>query len=507
MNAVSPSDRDRIDGLATFAAATFLTAVGVVATLERVGAPDRLVQALGPLAAFVGLTIIGALNRTARLPEFLAAGRATPPVYGGLAFAATVGGFVLALGPTRSGAGPLPWPALALGLAAAALVVGPLLRSANASALADVLATRFAAAPTRVAFALALWTIGLALAVAGFETAADALVAAVGASRRVAEIAVALALAATVVPGGLKGLLWSDAASAGGALAIAAIGAGLAWGGFGAPPPPIAEVVSGWLVPADWLAWPPIRPTGAALFDAAVALAAATLFAFSAPALGAPRRRAARAGLFGLVFSFAGLALGAIGLAAFPPAAAAARPPTASALIGAATFLPAVALARAGVFGAARAAGVNLAAAYARLAVLASERLARIRLMMLTVIVLAGVLSDLRPVDSAQAIVFALALDLALVFPALILAAVSSGGASAAATAFAVGLAALIALGHGRTLAGASAREILIAALIAAAAGLLAGAVVGVVAPAPARSRRAGTRADPFADLPLDAVE
>jgi len=505
MSAASNSDRDRIDGLATFAAAAFLTAVGVVATLERVGAPDRLVQALGPLAAFVGLAIIGGLNRTARLAEFLAARRATPPIYGGLAFAATAGGFVLALGPTKNGAGPLPWPALALGLAAAALVVGPLLRRANASALADVLATRFAAAPTRVVFALALWTIGLALAVAGLETAVDALVAAVSASRRVAEIAVALALAATVVPGGLKGLLWSDAASAGGALAIAAIGAGLAWGGFSAPPPRIAEAASGWLGAADWLAWPPARPVDAALFDAAVALAAATLFAFSAPALGAPRRRAARAGLFGLVFSFAGLALGAIGLAAFPPAAA--RSPTAAALIGAATLLPAVALARAGVLGAARAAGVNLAAAYARLAVLASERLARIRLMMLTVIVLAGVLSDLRQVDSAQAIVFALALDLALVFPALVLAAVSSGGALAAAAAFVAGLAALIALAHGRSLAGASAREILVGALIAAAAGLLVGAVVGVVAPAPARARRGGARADPFADLPLDAVE
>ena len=504
MNAVSPSDRDRIDGLATFAAAAFLIAVGLVATLERVGAPDPLVRALGPLAAFVGLTMIGALNRTARLADFLAAGRATPPVYGGLAFAATVGGLVLALGPTRGGAGPLPWPALALGLAAAALVVGPLLRLANASALADVLATRFAAAPARVAFALALWTIGLALAVAGFETAVDALAAAVGASRRVAEVAVALLLAATVVPGGLKGRLWSDAASAGGALAIAAIGAGLAWS-FGAPPR-LAEVASGWLGAADWLAWPPTRPTAAALLDVAVALAAATLFAFSAPALGAPRRRAVRAGLFGLVFSFAGLALGAIGLAAFP-AAAPARSPTAAALIGAATFLPAVALARAGVLGAARAAGVNLAAAYARLAVLASRRLARIRLMMLVVVVLAAALSDLRTVDSAQAIVFALALDLALVFPALVLVAVSSGGSLAAIAAFVASLAGLVARGYAKPLAGAGPREILIGALVAGAAGLLVGAIVGVLAPAPARARRAGARADPFVDLPIEASE
>ena len=51
-------DRDRIDGLATFSAAAFLTGMGLIAALERVGAPDRLVEALGPLIALVGLVVI-----------------------------------------------------------------------------------------------------------------------------------------------------------------------------------------------------------------------------------------------------------------------------------------------------------------------------------------------------------------------------------------------------------------------------------------------------------------
>ena len=67
---------ERIDGLATFAAAAFLTALGLVAALARVGAPDRVVAALGPLVAVLGLVTLGLVNRTARLGDFLAARRA-----------------------------------------------------------------------------------------------------------------------------------------------------------------------------------------------------------------------------------------------------------------------------------------------------------------------------------------------------------------------------------------------------------------------------------------------
>ena len=46
MYAAPQRDRERIDGLATFVAAAFLTALGLVAALARVGAPDRVVAAL-----------------------------------------------------------------------------------------------------------------------------------------------------------------------------------------------------------------------------------------------------------------------------------------------------------------------------------------------------------------------------------------------------------------------------------------------------------------------------
>ncbi|MGD1036260.1 MAG: hypothetical protein ABR878_03520 [Roseiarcus sp.] len=502
MYAAPKRDRDRIDGLAIFAAAAFLTGMGLVAALARVGAPDRLVEALGPLIAFFGLMIIGVVTRTARLGDFLAAQRAVPPAYGGLAFAATAAGFVVALDGGATGRSPLPWPALALGLAGAALIVGPLVRRAGASALSDILATRFPAAPTRWAFAIALWTAGVLTATAGFGAAVDIVVAHVGQSRRAAEIVVALSLAMSIVPGGLKGLLWSDAASAGGALAIAAIGAALAWSGAGAPAAPLAETAG------SWLALPRVHVDSASLLlDAAWALGIGAFFAFAPAAIGAPSTQARRAGLFGLAFGLAGFALGATGFAAFwPGAAAAARSPTAGALVGAATWLPALALARAGVHGAARAAGIDLATAYARLTVLASRRLARIRLMTLVVIALSAVVSDLRLVDPPRALALALALNVALIVPSLVLAAVSSGRSSAALAAMLAGLAVLAWRGFE---AGPSAdlSEILVGALIAGATALLIGAVVGVFAPEAAGAQKNRARADPFVDLPFEATE
>jgi cation/acetate symporter len=493
-------DRDRIDGLTTFAAAAFLTGMGLVAALARVGAPDRLVEALGPLIALVGLAIIGVLTRTARLSDFLAAGRAIPAAYGGLAFAATAAGLVLTLQAGDGGRGALPLPAAALGVVVAALLVGPLLRRANVSALSDVLATRFPAHLTRAAFALVLWSAGVLVASAGLDTAVGIVVFHVGQSRRVAEIVVAFALAMTVVPGGLKGLLWSDAASAGGALAIAAIGAGLAWLGLGAPEAPLAQTAAGWLAP-------PHAPVDAAdlLFEIAVTLGVGALFAFAPPAIGAPPGQATRAGLYGLVFGVAGLALGATGLAAFWPNPATA-PATAGALVGAATWLPALALARAGVLGAARAAGVDLGAAYTRLTVLASARIARTRLMMLAVIVLATIVSDARILDPAKAVALALAITLALVLPSLVLAATTRWRSPAAFAALATGVAGLgrVGLAGGPSIGG---RDLLIGALIAGAAALLVGAAVGLAAAVAFGQQRRVTRADPFGDLRLGASD
>ncbi len=492
MYAAPHRDRERIDGLATFAAAAFLTALGLVAALARVGAPDRVVAALGPLVAVMGLVTLGLVNRTARLGDFLAARRAVPPFYCGMALAATAAGLALAFGGEAADAFA-PWPAAAAGLVGAALIVGPLLRRANASAAADVLATRFQAAPVRLVFALAIFAIGGLTAAAGFVVAVDALATAAGLSRRFAEIAIAATLVAGVVPGGLRGLLWSGAASAGAVLAVAAIGAALAWSGGG-----------GGGVAAEWLAIP-AEPNDAAylLRSAAGGLALAGFLPFALPALGAPQGQARRAGASGLVLVVIAAALGAAASVGFADGGAA-RSPTATALVGAAAWLPAAALARAGVVTAGRGFGVDLSAAYARFAVLSSRRIALSRLTMLAVIGASAVAVDRGLVDPPRALAWALGLNLALVTPAVTLALAERGGSRSAAVLLAAA-AVTFAAAIGPDWRSAPPQQILVAALVAGALGLIVGALAALFErrKPPADS----LRFDPFADLPFAAPE
>jgi cation/acetate symporter len=493
MYAAPHRDRERIDGLATFVAAAFVTALGLVAALARVGAPDRVVAALGPLVTVMGLVTLGLVNRTARLGDFLAARRAVPPFYSGMALAATAAGLALAFGGEAVDVFA-PWPAAAAGLVGAALIVGPLLRRANASAAADVLATRFPAAPVRLVFALVIFAVGGLTAAAGFAVAVDTLAAAAGLSRRFAEIAIAATLVAGVVPGGLKGLLWSDAASAGAALAVAAIGAALAWNGGG----------GGGGVAAEWLAIP-AEPSDAdfLLRSAAAALALAGFLPFAMPSLGAPQGEAQRAGGIGLVLALIAAALGAAASVGFAESEAA-RSPTATALVGAAAWLPAAALARAGVVTAGRGFGVDLSAAYARFAVLASRRIALSRLAMLAVIGASAVAVDRGFVDAPRALAWALGVNLALITPAVALALAARGGPRSAAVLLATAAVAFAAaIGPGwRT---APPQQILVAALVAGALGLLAGALGALFE---RRETPSGSmRFDPFADLPFAAPE
>jgi len=80
-------ERTKIDGQAVFAGVAYLMGVGLIFLLERLGAPDGLVRALGPLFALAGLALLGVLTRSTRVPAFFTADRAVPAPYAGLAFA------------------------------------------------------------------------------------------------------------------------------------------------------------------------------------------------------------------------------------------------------------------------------------------------------------------------------------------------------------------------------------------------------------------------------------
>jgi hypothetical protein len=501
MSSASPAEHERAHGLAVFAAATFLLGMGLIVVLERVGAPNGFVQALGPLLALLGVCVIGVLTRAPNLLDFLAARRSATTFYGGLAFAATAAGFVMAMASASGGVSSLPWRGVILGLAGAALLVAPALRGAKASAPADLLATVFPQALTRVVLALAFAAAGLLTAIAGFELATDTLVGAIGADRRFAEALVMLTLALSIVPGGFKGLVWSDAACGGGALLIAAVGAGVAIPKMPSPFAPLAVLVNSGLTE-------PVLgggPDSAIWVGVATVAAIAGFFVFTPPAIGARTvGQARRIGFAGLLLAGAGLALAGIALPYFG-ALPEGPSRTAVGLIGAATCLPALALARAGVLGATRAGGIDLATAHSRLAVLSSRRIALNRLAMFAAIAICPWGADMRFLNSGRALFLALAIGLAFVTPCLLLALVARPPGGAAAAALGVALVAAVAR---FAFMGSAPRgpELLIGSLIVGAASFVTGMAFALIFPS-AAGRARPQLADPFVDIPLDGID
>jgi hypothetical protein len=497
MTSASPAEHERAHGLAVFAAATFLLGMGLIAVLERVGAPNGFVQALGPLLALLGLCVIGILTRAPNLLDFLAARRSAPTFYGGLAFAATATGLVMAMASASAGMSSLPWRGVILGLAGAALLVAPALRGAKASAPADLLATAFPQALTRVVLALALAAAGLLTAIAGFELATDTLVSAIGADRRFAEALVILTLALSIVPGGFKGLVWSDAACGGGALLIAAVGAGVAIPEMPSPFAPLAALVNSGLTEGG--------PYSTIWGEVATVAAIAGFFVFTPPAIGARTvGQARRIGFAGLLLAGAGLALAGIALPYFG-ALPEGPSRTAVGLIGAATCLPTLALARAGVLGATRAGGIDLATAHSRLAVLSSRRIALNRLAMFAAIALCPWGADMRLLNSGRALFLALAIGLAFVTPCLLLALVARPPSGAAAAALGVAFVAAVAR---FAFVGSAPRgpELLIASLVVGAASFATGMAFASIFPGAAR-RAQPQLADPFVDIPVNGID
>jgi hypothetical protein len=491
-------ERAKIDGRASFAGAAYLIGIGLIYLLARVGAPDGLVRALGPLFALAGIGLVGLLTRSARTPAFFTADRAIPAPYAGLAFAGIAAGLVLCL--ESRGESPAPLAGVAAGLCIGALAVGPLLRATRASALGDLLATRFPSPALRLFLAALLFAIGALVAAAGFEAAVNALVALFEPSRGAAAAIVALTIVLILVPGGVAGLLWSAAAGAGIILIILTLPIAAQFFTGDSPLGPGIRDARLWgdALAHIWGAGDFGDPKAHWLVVAASALAVATLPLLATTAVASSSEsQALRAGGCGLLFA------ALIALAVFVDLVVRPAPlgPISSGLKSSATLLAALILAGAGVHSASRAWGMNMSGPASRYAPLASQRLARSRAAMIAVVALCAGLTVRAPLDPMTAIVAAAALSLGLMAPLVALAFFSRATPVHAAVSTLASIATALVVGLLERRMPDAGRLLLIA-LSAAAAGFALGWSAAIFSPG--QRELTPARQDMFIDAPLD---
>jgi Na+/proline symporter len=461
----------RINGRAVFASAAYLIGVGLTFILERIGAPDALVRNLGPSIALFVLALIGLLARSSRLSAVLSADRLAPPVYAGAALAAIAAGFAVVFYAQPTGArGPLA--ALPAGVLVGAIAIGPLARRSGVSSLSDLLAARFPSPILRFVFAIAFFAIGALIAAAGFEIAVSSLSAFVGVSRETAIAVIAITVVLVVIPGGLAGLLWAGAATAGviAAVLLAPIlshlpseGAlsSLIWRGGGEAAALLAQ---------SWLQLDATAPQGRILDFVAIALG----FAVTAPLLtvgfvSSTQSQAVRSGIIGMVFA----ALLALAFFVAAPLWPKMGNVAAAGLRGSADLAAAAICACAGVQTASRAVAFE-ARGYGLQTVLASRRLAGARQLAVLAIALCGLVSYRQAILPSRALVDASALSLAAIAPALALAASQRASSVHALAAFVVSIAAIVGLVESQGWIFV-AEHAPMAALTAAAAGFAVG--------------------------------
>ncbi|ULO25215.1 sodium:solute symporter [Methylocystis sp. SB2] len=210
-------ERANLDARIAFVAASFLLAYAFAALLDRVGAPERFVGAAPPYFTILGLATLGFLLHSMRASVYYTAGRGLPAAYAGFANAAIVIALMLPFGSRLAG-GSWAIGAVAgvfIGLAAAGLYVGPLLRKTGVFSISELLCARFASAATRVGFIGAVALSSTLLAAAGGLIAVNALVEHTGANRGFAAFLIAAASLIIAGPGGLSGVMWGAAAAAG----------------------------------------------------------------------------------------------------------------------------------------------------------------------------------------------------------------------------------------------------------------------------------------------------
>jgi cation/acetate symporter len=478
-----PHSRNPINGFAAFAAAAFAIGLALLLALERVGAPDAVVQSVGPVLALAGLLVIGVGAHNSDLRSFLAARRAVPPLYGALGLAAVAAGVALCLDPSFVLQSDPPLIGVFGGVALAALVYGPLLRRFGATSVADIAATRFSRL-VRAVSAIVFFLSAALTAFAGYRLAVPPIQALLAPNLALAESIAATTLFLGVAPGGLTGVIWGAAAS-GGMLAMI-IGVGFA---------------SVWRAGVPVLQFAPDLAGAAHASPAEAAAVLATAFAVagsigldSAPVASPNEGAAAKAGAFAIVFCVLATVLANVVLKAFSLGFQSGESgPSAASLTGAATLVSALALARAGVLGASRAVGFALAEAPRAFPTLASVRLARMRLTQFAVVAGCVAFDRQESIDPRMALAVALALSLALTTPIVALAAVQRAGSVAAAASFLAALAAAArpAMAMSRATGPTDLFE---TALGAAAAAVVAGLLTSLVFP----RRGVALQPDPF---------
>ena len=302
-------ERASIDGRAAFASAFLVLGCALIILLDRIGVPEGLVAALGPMLALVSLAVLGALLHSMRVSRFYAAGRRVPAIYAGFAaatwIAALASAYLVAL---PEGVSLLDFAVgVFAGAALAGLGVRPLVRKAGAFSLPDLIGARFRGTVLRIAVALLVAVITLALAHAGVEIAVRALNLWSGFSRPLAAALAGIVLVFMVTPGGFAGAIWG--AIAAGAIFVAAFCLPLivlAVTGNRLPFPLIGDEAL-WAAGTAHLAGWHLLGGATERFDlwlaVALAVCLAVLVPVVAPAFAAPDRRSARrAGIVSLLW-------------------------------------------------------------------------------------------------------------------------------------------------------------------------------------------------------------
>jgi cation/acetate symporter len=203
-------EKSRIDAGVGFGLAAFAAALGLLALLDRVGLPDRLLRLFVLALMIAGFLATAAIRRTTRATYFFAAGRALPANYSGLAAAALAAALFLCL--LQMTVTDVRLPSLILGfgfgLFSAVFVTGYLLRRSAAFSLADLIAVRFPHLSVRFIVAIVAAACAALIAWAGYDLALRGLMEATGLGRAGAASVLGAILCFLVVAGGLSTILW-----------------------------------------------------------------------------------------------------------------------------------------------------------------------------------------------------------------------------------------------------------------------------------------------------------